>query len=378
MTPNQTTDPIGPDSPVAVFCICVPGGEHILAQELGALGYGDLTITVGGVTVQTTWSAVPHMNMWLRTATRVLVRIGEFRAMHLAQLDKRARKFDWGAVLKPDVPIKVDVTCKKSRIYHAGAARQRIEGALTDAFGGVVSENATQLVKVRIEDDLCTISVDTSGAALHQRNHKTAVNKAPMRETLAALFLKAAGYTGAEPVVDPMCGSGTFPIEAAEIAAGLAPGRSRDFAFSNFAMPLVAPDRPVPQGNGLRFYGYDRDAGAIKMSKANADRAGVADCTEFLCQPVSDLRPPTEAAGLVIANPPYGARIGNRKQLFSVYGAFGQVLKSHFAGWRAAIVTSDPGLAKATGLPFTEKRLVVPHGGLKVTLYQTKPLKQSP
>ena len=136
-------------------------------------------------------------------------------------------------------------------------------------------------LKVRIDDDLCTISVDTSGELLHRRGHKQAVNAAPLRETLAALFLRACGYHGHEPVLDPMCGSGTFVIEAAEIAMGLAPGRSRRFAFERLATfdaaawAALAAAAP-PCATSLRFHGRDRDAGAIAMSRANAGRAGVA------------------------------------------------------------------------------------------------------
>ena len=136
------------------------------------------------------------------------------------------------------MPLRIEATCHRSRIYHAGAARQRVATAIAETLGAPVPDDPPDdavTVRVRIDDDLCTISLDTSGAPLHRRGHKQAVGAAPMRETLAALFLRACGYTGAEPVLDPMCGSGTFVLEAAEIAAGLAPGRSRAFAFERLA-----------------------------------------------------------------------------------------------------------------------------------------------
>jgi putative N6-adenine-specific DNA methylase len=274
--------------------------------------------------------------------------------------------------------VKVEAACRASRIYHAGAAAERIATAIREELGAPVTGDAEVRVLARIEDDLCTISIDTSGEPLHRRGHKEEVGKAPMRETLAALFLRDCGYRGAEPVVDPMCGSGTFVLEAAEIALGLLPGRSRSFAFERLAtfdpaaweaMKAVAP-RDTP----FRFHGFDRDAGAVRMSAANAARAGVAEVARFAQGEVTDLLPPEGPAGLVIVNPPYGTRIGNRKLLFALHARMGAVLKERFRGWRVGLVTSDEGLARATGLPFGAPGPYVPHGGLKVRLWRTGPL----
>lgn len=334
----------------------------------------------GGVETRGDWPAVWRANLVLRSATRVLVRIGAFRVMHLAQLDKRARKFPWAGVLRPDLPVRVEATCRKSRIYHAGAAAERIERAITEELGAPVTKDAAIVIKLRIEDDLAVISLDSSGESLHKRGHKEAVAKAPMRETMAAAFLRECGYDGVEPVLDPMCGSGTFVIEAAEIAAGLFPGRSRHFAFQEFASfdapewaAMKAAARPITPRQ--RFGGSDRDAGAIRMSIANATRAGVEGWCDFAQAPIADLQPPAAGPpGLVIINPPYGARIGNKGPLFGLHSAMGEVLRSRFAGWRVGIVTSDAGLARATGLPFRDPGPYIAHGGLKVRLYQTGPL----
>jgi putative N6-adenine-specific DNA methylase len=315
----------------------------------------------------------------LRGAVRVLVRIGSFRAFHLAQLDKRARKFPWAEFLRPDVPLRVEVTTnKRSKIYHAGAAAQRIETAIKESLGAPISAEAALTLKARIDDNLVTFSLDSSGESLHKRGFKEAVNKAPMRETLAALFLREAGYTGSEPVLDPMCGSGTFPIEAAEIAMGLAPGRARSFAFETLASfdPeawQALRDAVTPKETEQHFYGSDRDQGAITMSARNAEAAGVAAHTTFTCTSISDLKRPDGPAGLVIINPPYGGRIGNKKPLFALHAALGTKLKAEFKGWRVAIITTEASLAKATGLTLSAGPYV-PHGGLKVRLYQSGPL----
>ncbi|MDP5215782.1 class I SAM-dependent RNA methyltransferase [Ruegeria sp. 2205SS24-7] len=365
--------------PFEIFLVVTPGLEQPLAEEARALGFDAPVVSPGGVTMQGHWTDIWRANLWLRGATRVLVRIGAFRAFHLAQLDKRARKFPWADTLRADVPLRVEVTCRKSKIYHAKAAAQRIERALSEVLGATIDPKADLVVKVRIEDDLCAISLDTSGESLHKRGHKPAVGKAPMRETMAAMFLCQCGFDGHETVYDPMCGSGTFVLEAAEIATGLAAGRSRGFAFQHLAsFDAEAWDRMRNTAStrtpDARFFGSDRNDGAIANSIRNSEAAGVGAITRFHRAAISDIAPPEGPPGLVIVNPPYGARIGNKKVLFGLYGAFGQVLKDRFQGWRVGVITSDGGLARATALPFLPPGPPVAHGGLKVKLYQTAPL----
>ncbi|MCZ4280326.1 class I SAM-dependent RNA methyltransferase [Kiloniella laminariae] len=367
------------DDILEIFLVSVPGLETVLCEEATEKGFREPVVVSGGVTIAGDWRDVWRANLEIRGASRILVRMGAFRALHLAQLDKRARKFPWADTLRPDVPLRVEVSCKASRIYHKGAAAQRIERAIAEEFGASISAEAEVSIKVRIHDDLCTISVDSSGEALHKRDHKVAVSKAPMRETMASLFLRQCGYTGNEPVVDPMCGSGTFVIEAAEIASGLNPGRTRNFAFEK----LVGFDpaaweklkgkesSPAPD---FRFYGSDRDPGAVRMSRENAKRAGVEDFTGFQELSINDVSPPEGPAGLVIINPPYGTRIGEVKSLKPLYQALGQVLKSRFSGWRVGLITSADPLAKSTGLPFSFTSGPVSHGGINIKLYTTDPL----
>ena len=359
-----------------IFLACAPGLEPVLRDEARDLGFDKPICVPGGVTFCGGWPEVWRANLELRGAGRVSARLGSFRAMHLAQLDKRARKFPWGDVLRRDVPVKVEATCRKSRIYHDKAAAQRVERALDEAAGIPVSKDAALTLRCRIEDDLCTFSIDTSGALLHKRGHKEAVGKAPMRETLASLFLRQCGFTGDEPVIDPMCGSGTFVIEAAEMALGLKPGRSRSFAFEQLAgfdaeaweaMKAAQP----PRDCGLTFRGSDRDAGAVAMSRQNADRAGVSSVTEFADHAVSDMQRPEGPPGLVIVNPPYGGRIGNKKLLYALHASLGQVMKERFTGWRLGIITNEAGLARATGLDL-QTGPPVAHGGLKVRLFQAR------
>jgi putative N6-adenine-specific DNA methylase len=362
-----------------IFLVAAPGLEGVLCAEARAAGFREARTVPGGVSMKGGWPDVWRANLELRGTGRIIARIDAFRAFHLAQLDKRARRIDWSRVLRPDVPFRVEATCAKSKIYHSGAAAQRVQRAIGDTLAAPVSPDAEVTVRVRIEDDLCSIGVDTSGELLHKRGHKAAVAKAPMRETMAALFLRQCGFTGAEPVLDPMCGSGTFVIEAAEIAAGLAPGRSRSFAFEKLAtfdaeawQRLRHTAQPIVPA--VRCLGSDRDQAAVDMSRANAERAGVAAWTSFERLAASDVVPPPGPPGLVITNPPYGDRIGDKKELARLYRALGQTLATRFKGWRVGLVTSEPALAKATGLTFIHPSPPVSHGGLRVTLYRTAPL----
>ncbi len=368
-----------PAKPFEIFLMAPPGLEETLLAEVSGKGFKRPRAVPGGVILLGGWPEVWRANLWLRGAGRVLARIDGFRAQHLPQLAGRARHVPWASVLRPGIPFRVEATCAKSKIYHSGAAAERIEIAIKEAIGTPPSPEADVTVRVRIENDHCTISLDTSGELLHRRGHKLEVNAAPMRETMASLFLRQCGFDGNESVLDPMCGSGTMVIEAAEIAARLNPGRSRHFAFEQLAtfdaeawerMRAVSPARtPTAQ-----FYGSDRDAGAIAISQANAERAGVAAFTAFRQATISEVTPPTGPPGLVIINPPYGQRLGDRKQLLPLYQALGQVLLSRFAGWRVGLVAAETMLAQATRLPFLPPGPPVPHGGMRVTLFRTATL----
>ncbi len=363
-----------------IFLATAPGLENALYDEVRSKGFRQAKAIKGGVTINGDWPDVWRANLWVRGASRVLARIASFRAAHLAHLDAYARKVPWLDIFAPTHPFRVEVSCSKSRIYHSGAAAQRIERAISDALKASPSPEAEITIMGRIDHDICTLSVDTSGALLHKRGYKASINKAPMRENMAALFLQQCGYQGTEPVFDPMCGSGTFVIEAAEIAARLNPGRSRHFAFeklTTFDAQAWEKMRSVKRQSqtDIRFYGSDRDNGAIKMSSDNAARAGVDMFTDFKQQTISDIKPPGSLPGLVIVNPPYGGRIGDKHKLTPLYKTLGTVLRTHFSGWRVGIITTDTSLAQATALPFLPTSAPVQHGGLRVTLFHTNVLE---
>lgn len=359
-----------------IFLATTPGLEDGLYEEVRNKGFKKVRVVKGGVTISGGWPEVWRANLWVRGASRILARIGSFKVTHLAQLEARVEEILWGNILDPEHSFRVEVSCSKSRIYHSGAAIERIERGVSNVLKILPSPDAEIKIMGRIDRDICTLSVDTSGVLLHKRGFRTSINKAPMRENMAALFLQQCGYRGTEPVFDPMCGSGTFVIEAAEIAARLNPGRSRSFAFEKFVTfdsHAWEKMRNVKRQaeSGVCFYGSDRDSGAVKMSVENAARAGVDQWVEFKQQAISHMTPPTDTPGLVIINPPYGKRISDVKKLRPLYQTLGRVLCDKFSGWRVGIITTDKSLAQATELPFLPTSAPVQHGGLRVTLFHT-------
>lgn len=376
--------------PLEIFLAGAPGLEEILADEARAIGLAQVEATPGGVVARADWAQLAAAHLRLRTANRILIRLGEAKITHLAQLDKWARKLDWRAFLPSGAALAVEATSKRSRLYHTGAVAERVETAARAALGApevAAPERAAKedpspfRIQVRFEKDICLVSLDASGEPLHKRGYRLDTAKAPLRETLAAAFMAACGYQGDEPVLDPMCGSGVFLTEAAEIAANQAPGRLRSFAFQSFRghdaalweqllSDAAAGGREPP----AHFYGYDRNDGAITAARANAMRAGLRQSIILERQAVSDLQRPDGPPGLVMVNPPYGERIGDKRALHALYAALGVVLRDRFSGWRVGLVTSEPSLAKSCGLPFQPPGPPVPHGSLKIRLYRTAPL----
>jgi putative N6-adenine-specific DNA methylase len=235
---------------------------------------------------------------------------------------------------------------------------------------------------VRLVDDELTLSVDSSGGLLHRRGYRLASAKAPIRETLAAAMLLALEWDGTAPLVDPLCGSGTIPIEAALLARRIPPGWRRRFAFENWPefKPTVweyvrgEAEKAILDRAAVSIIAADRDAGAVEASAANAERAGVAGdlsilraaLTNTLSEPdVTDLLP-----GLVLTNPPYGVRVGDSGRLRDLYASLGNAMRGPLAAWSLGFVTSDPALAAATGVQ-VEPMLDATTGGLHIRLYRS-------
>jgi len=336
----------------------------------------------GGIDFAGTLDDVWRANLQLRTASRILVRLGEFYTITFSELRKKASQLSWESYLEPGQPVSIRVTCHKSRLYHSDGVAERVAGAIFDRLKkpspvikvkDETSPERTQLVIVRFHHDFCTISIDSSGELLHRRGYRLETAKAPLRETLAAGLIIASGWDRVSPLIDPFCGSGTIPIEAALIARRTWPGEKRKFAFMNWPgySPRTLGKIMVTNKNNLPvdfplIAASDRDAGAIQIAQSNASRAGLTDQIQFTCQAVSAIMPPP-AKGWIVTNPPYGVRVSANQDLRNLYAQFGKVLRLKCPDWHFAILCSEPALLHQTGLHFQET-LLFKNGGIKVRL----------
>ena len=358
-----------------------PGLEELVAQELTDLGLRSARVTTGGVRFTATTRQLYAANLWLRCATRVVVRIARFDARSFAELEAGVAAVDWGDWVDAGRPTRVRVSSSASRLHHTVAIAERVHRAsglpATDSAATVADLDTEPLVVVRIVHDQVTISVDSSGAPLWRRGWRLETAKAPLRETLAAALLLAAPWDPTTPLLDPMCGSGTIAIEAALLAAGRAPGRDRPFAFAGW--PTFEPGTWASVLEGARraeaatppdlppILASDRDAGAVRAARANAERAGVTDSVIVDHHAISDLRPPGDAPALLLTNPPYGKRIGGGADPRDLFARLGTVARERLTGGRVGLLVDASSPVRSTGLRLDE-RLRTSNGGIPVRL----------
>ena len=377
------------------FAVTAPGLEPICAGEVRSLGLdARVPRDGGGVSWRGDATSIARANLWLRSASRVVVRAARFRATAFYELELQAKRIAWERFLPPGRTVALRVTCRKSKLYHSDAVAERfvesigrrVKGVVVDASSSADkgdepddepldapdAKAARQLFVVRLVHDECTVSADSSGELLHRRGYRRALAKAPLRETLAAALLLAADWKGDTPLVDPMCGSGTIPIEAAMLARRMAPGRARSFAFERWpehdarAWASIVDDArsgELPH-SPVSIEGYDRDAGAITAAQANAERAGVAADVRWAVQPISALAAAV-GPGLVATNPPYGVRVGEAGRLRDLYAQLGHVARRARAGWDVALVSANPTLERQTELELSA-RVRTRNGGIPV------------
>ena len=383
-----------------IFVVTAPGLNRFATDEMARLGIipserptnsvehlatsNQVVIRDGGVEISGTLKDLYRANLQIRTASRVLVRIGNFHAAAFSELRKKASRLEWERFLNAGRSIAFRVTCRKSRLYHSDAVAERILGAIGDRLGKPPKvekfndeswDGSLQLILVRLFKDRCTVSIDSSGAILHRRGYRLETAKAPLRETLAAGVLMAAGWDINKPILDPFCGSGTIPIEAAMMALNIPPGQKRQYAFMNWPgfqreewESLLEETYMNVRTEAPKIFASDRDAGAIQAAKNNAERAGVAKYIEFSCKSVSEITP--DGIGWVVTNPPYGLRVSANKDLRNLYAQFGNILRTKFQGWRIGILCNDLRLLGQLAMKIDASQ-AFDNGGVTVKLGQT-------
>lgn len=407
--------------PLSLFAQTAPGLERLAARELRALDMRGRAED-GGVAWQGSTRDLYAACLHLRVAGRVLVRMGSFDARAFWELEKAAARLPWTPFLPPHGRVAVRVTSTRSRLYHERAIAERLAGAIEAAAarpvildgaareeeeeeetgagrarhpegepGGPLrkppsppAQSPPQLFVVRVHKDRFTVSADASGEILHRRGYRQAVAKAPLRETLAAALILASGWRGQGPLLDPFCGAGTVPVEAALLARRIPPGLAdaervpRRYAFQDWPdyQPVLFEDvvtrarEAILPSAGAAIVGSDRDEGAIEAARPNAARAGVAEDVELSVRALTRVEAP-HGAGWLVTNPPWGLRVAEGGDLRDLYAALGNLARASLPGWRLTLLSADESLEAQVGVAWEERARTV-SGGVPVRIVSAR------
>ena len=369
----------------AFFAVTLPGFEALCQSELAALGVDGRTLAIekGGVSFHGKVHDAYAANLHLRTASRILMRIDHFQATGFRKMEKHITDFPWELYLYPDQACDLKVTSSRSRLIHTDAIAQRFKKCIDSRLTGrdELSPPAGRLqpaqkLFIRVIDDRFTVSIDSSGEPLYKRGLKTAGGMAPLRETFAAAALKLTGFSQGDTLVDPMCGTGSFSLEAAMISNFIPPGWFREFAFTGW--PCFRPGRwkhirrsaesMIKPVEHPIVFASDIDPDAVSRLRQTVDKFDLKRTIQVECRDFFQKSSPVSAipAGTVVLNPPYGIRLKTKIPVDRLYADIGRYLSKHFAGWNLAIIVPENRLLKH--LPFKLKIMAFSHGGLELML----------
>jgi len=376
------------------FATTAKGMESLLAAELRELGAATVRVERAGASFRGSLEVAYRACLWSRVGNRILLPLASFHAASPEALYQGVRGIAWWEHLDPQHTLAVDFAAARSTITHSHFGALKTKDAVVDqlrdrtgARPSVAVNRPDVRINVYLHEDRAVVSLDLSGDSLHRRSYRARGVAAPLKENLAAAILLLADWPAHArrrvPLIDPMCGSGTLPIEAALIAADIAPGRGRAyFGFLGWRghqaalwsrLCREADEREVRDPNPLpAIHGYDADAAAVRTALANVERAGLrgrvhiekrrlADCTPLPTRPESPVR------GLVVANPAYGERLGSTEMLAPLYAELGDILRRRFPGWTGYILTGNPALGKRIGLR-SARRHILYNGAIECRL----------
>ncbi|MBM7542551.1 THUMP domain-containing class I SAM-dependent RNA methyltransferase [Amphibacillus cookii] len=369
-------------STVKLLATAAMGLESVVANEVRALGYETTQVDNGKVIFEAIPAAIPRCNLWLRTADRVKLMVGEFEATTFDQLFEQTKALDWHRYIPEDGQFPVIGKSVKSKLYSVPDCQAIVKKAVVDKLKqkhGVASKmpetGALYRIEVAIVKNRVTLTIDTSGSGLHKRGYRVGQGEAPLKETLAAALVQLTNWKPEYPLVDLFCGSGTILIEAALIGQNIAPGFNREFASENWhfianeewdqafqeAEQLANYDQP------LTITGSDLDPKMIEIAKQNAMEAGLADLILWKQMKASDFIP-KQNNGYLITNPPYGERLNKQSEVEQMYRDLGQSMHQN-TSWSNYILTSHEEFEVLFGKKATKKRKLF-NGFIKVDYYQ--------
>lgn len=364
------------------FATTAKGLEEVLAAELTRLGVSKVSPANGGVNFEGSLNDGYRACLWLRTANRVLQPIVSFFCPSQEALYEGTYAFDWQDLMTPDMTLAVDANLRDSEITHSRFAALKTKDAIVDKIRdhrgkrpNVDPKDPDLRINLHLARNQCTISLDLAGTGLHRRGYRRDPTIAPLKETLAAGLVALTGWDQRAPFVDPMCGSGSLPLEAAMLASNTAPGLlSPDFGFQRWpdydalawkALLEEAEQIQNPLTANLIF-GSDRDQRAVDLARRNAESARIGKQIRWSYSDFAKLEPPSDH-GTLICNPPYGERIGEEAELDAFYRKIGDTFKQRWKGWSAWIFTGNLSLAKRVGLK-ASRRIVLYNGPIECRL----------
>ena len=367
------------------FATCPRGLENQLADELTASGATITEAVAGGVGFSGEWEICYRANLWSRLATRILWRVAHGPYRREEDIYRLAHGVPWHGLFTVRCTLRVYMTAIRCPLKSLDFITLRIKDAVCDRFRAETGERPsvdTVDPNVRIHaflsDREATVYLDTSGEPLYKRGFKYASVEAPLKENLAAGILRLAGWQPGVPLLDPMCGSGTFLLEAAMMAHHIAPGLERKFGFfrlANFDAALwqkllsEAESRRLP-AEPQPIFGSDISPDQVERARQNLAAAGMHECVQLECADLL-LRNPPASEGVLVANPPYGVRLEEAERLAAFYPKLGDALKQRFAGWRCYFISADPQMPKLIGLK-ASKRTPLFNGALECRLLEYK------
>lgn len=361
-----------PDVSLTCFAAVPRGAEEVAALELEALGIKGASAGRGGVAFVTNREGLYRANLWLRTASRVLVQQAVFPCANPAELYAGVHAIDWVKLITPGMTLAVDCSLRDSALTHSGFVALKTKDAVVDrireACGSRPNVNTVApdvRINVHLHKNVCTVSLDSSGESLDRRGYRLERNEAPLRETLAAAIVALTGWDGSIPLVDPMCGSGTIPVEAALLASKTPTGLLRSFGFQTWLDFDAGLWRRVLQEaeSGIQklpvglVTGYDQDSKALVLASRNAAKAGFEGQLHFFHAAFEEFQPEGDR-GVVIINPPYGMRMGEEDDLRELYCRIGDIMKKRCRGWTGYVLTGNLELAKYIGLKASRRHVL--------------------
>ena len=366
-----------------LYAPCHFGLESVLKKEVIDIGYDITKVEDGRVYFEGDDEAVARANMWLRTAERVLINIAQFKAISFSELFDRVADIPWEEYIPADGKFWVSkATSVKSKLFSPSDIQSIVKKAIVERLKRIYKKEwfeetgADYPLRVSINKDIVTIGLDTTGVSLHKRGYRTMTAKAPITETLAAALIMLTPWKKGRILVDPFCGSGTFVIEAAMMAANIAPGLRRGFLSGKWSnlIPKKVWDNTYEEAREMvdidtdtDIQGYDIDRNIVEAARSNAARAGVTDMLHLQCREVSNLSHPKKY-GFIITNPPYGERLEEKENLPAIYKALGERY-ANLDSWSLYLITSYNDACKYIGKEPDKNRKIY-NGMLQTRFYQ--------